>query len=777
MRKILYQAVPVVLLTFLLISSSYGQESVNILRLKKFIANYESVCNLAPIDETTINQVTNQFKGLFLNDQVPVFYEMDTVLYKKMTMGEYVSTMRAFSDRYFIEKVSLYDFKITRVRNNGIVNIAVTKRMEYFPRNVDLGRYYIDPVVIAKTLYMTLFYTGNETYKIIRIDQADHLLVDGLGSSRFIPSSASFEPSVLNYNISNDEFEKNGFSLGWAAALKVNYPLAGKGKFNFLLTPGLSFMCVNSSLEKNDLNYDIAGQTDIDDDPYTLQVRGDQLEQNLRIRYFGIPVDLTGVWKFNKTSLALRAGLTFAYPVGSTYTNDAANMAYSGLYNFEGYPVVLHDLPQYGFTSYSQNDFAAIIEPELSPMFFGHTSLTAGFDLNPHLTLTLGPEIYLGFGDPVKDHNDPVLIDEEGKGYSPNMLGYGTANNLMAWGLNFGLTYHFKRPNVPYVPNIRYNEIKNEMYARAETDHCPTLQTTNIKATPLQVGFFVENDPQFPGNLRKVPYHFCGVTKANSKNGMLKSGKTVSLALEVPQDERKRGDAVFRIEKPYGIDIYRYDYEQNPDAPYLDLSYNDLKDQSETIMLYTREIPEIDIFYVNNYYKDYENIDRKVFIDEVRDIINKTGENEVHELFLYSAYNADSCAVKGTYTDDETGISNFLACVYNWYPEGWLNDVDLFKQYLDKIPCDRRDVNLHIVLASPYTYAEYIKDFINAVSEYKLESNYSNVKIFIYMPLTQDHLDSERSADSEIHKLKRIFDGLPKSPDIFNYEFIKLIIK
>jgi hypothetical protein len=78
MRKSLYKAIPVILLTFLFNTGSYSQSSVNILRLKKFMSNYESVCNLAPEDSTIINQVTSQFRGLFLNEEVPVYYELDT---------------------------------------------------------------------------------------------------------------------------------------------------------------------------------------------------------------------------------------------------------------------------------------------------------------------------------------------------------------------------------------------------------------------------------------------------------------------------------------------------------------------------------------------------------------------------------------------------------------------------------------------------------------------------------------------------------------------------
>lgn len=100
--------------------------------------------------------------------------------------------------------------------------------------------------------------------------------------------------------------------------------------------------------------------------------------------------------------------------------------------------------------------------------------------------------------------------------------------------------------------------------------------------------------------------------------------------------------------------------------------------------------------------------------------------------------------------------------------------MDLFKEYLDKIPCERRDVNLHIVLASPYIYLDYIPDLINAVSEYKLETNYTNVKIYIHMPLKQLHLDNKGTDAKELMKLKDIFEGKPKSPDIFDFEFIRL---
>ena len=204
MRKIFYKAIPVILLAFLFNTGSFGQGSINILKLKKFIANYETVSNLAPEDSTIINQVTSQFRGMFLNEEVPVYYEMDTSTYIKMTVGEYIRAMRYFSKRNYIDKVLLYDFKITRVRNNGIINVEITKRMEFYPRNIDLDMYYIDPSVIINKLYITLFFTDAGTYKIIRIDRADHIFVDGLGSSRLIPYSIAVEPSILSYSIKND---------------------------------------------------------------------------------------------------------------------------------------------------------------------------------------------------------------------------------------------------------------------------------------------------------------------------------------------------------------------------------------------------------------------------------------------------------------------------------------------------------------------------------------------------------------------------------------------
>jgi hypothetical protein len=263
------------------------------------------------------------------------------------------------------------------------------------------------------------------------------------------------------------------------------------------------------------------------------------------------------------------------------------------------------------------------------------------------------------------------------------------------------------------------------------------------------------------------------VTKANSQKGYLKAGKDIRLTLAVPDDERKRGDVMLRIEKPYGIDIYRYEYQQNPDAPFFELSYSDIRDEKESIMLYARQIPPIDIYYVNNSYKDYEDLNRKEFIDEVENIINASDRDGVHELFLYSAYNSDSCAVMRTFSDDKQAIADFLACCYEFYPEGYYNDIDLFKQYLDNIPCNRRDVNLHIVLASPYTYINYITDFIDAVSEYKLESNYSHVKIYIHTPFKKVHIDDAKY-DEKLNILKNIYDGMPKSPYIFDYQFEKL---
>lgn len=775
MRKIIHTLLPVLLFSFILSADIYGQSSVNILRLKKFIAQYETVCNLAPEDTTAINQMVNRFNNLFLNEQVPVYYELDTTTYMKMTVSDYVDAVRGFSKRYFINNISLFDFKITRVRNNGIINVQISKRLEYFPRNVDLDLYYVPPVTITNQLFITLFYTQDETYKIIRVDRADHLFVDGLGSSRFIPSSIAFEPSFLSTTISNDAFEPQGFNAGWAAAVKVNYPLTGKGNFNFLFSPGISFMNINTSVEKTNFTQEITDQTDQDGDLYTLKVKGQDLQESLHVGYLGIPVDFTGIWKFRKASLALRAGLTFAYPLKAKYTIDNADITYSGLYEFEGYPVELYDLPQYGYKQYGKDDFSMIDEPDLSLMFLGHTSLTAGFELSPRLTLTFGPELYFSLNDLIDKHTFPVLIDGEGAATCPNLLTYGEKNSLLAWGLNVGIAYNLKRPNVPFVPNSKFGQLNDYLYTKEAPVYCKNLQTTNIKSSQIKVGFYMENDPQFPGNLKKAPYFYCGVTKSNSQKGSIKAGKNVELTLNVPQDDRKRGDVKFRIIKPYGIDIYKDESQQNPDDPILELTYSDLTAQDKAITLYSREIPPVDIYYVNNYYKDYEDLDRKEFVDEIENIITSHSNDGVHELFLYSAYNADSCAVIRTYSNEKEKIDEFLACIFNFYPEGYLNDIDLFKQLLDQIPCDRRDVNLHFILASPYTYIEYMTDFIDAVSEYKLESNYSNVNIYIHTPFKRVHIDDAKT-DDKLNNLKKIYDGMPKSPYIFDYQFEKLFI-
>jgi hypothetical protein len=778
MRKILFKAILVFLMIFLSNASSFGQGGVNILKLKKFFENYEAVCNLAPADTTSVNQMANQFRTLFLNDEVPVYYDLETTTtYEKKKLNDYIQAMRSFAKRNVIEDISIVDFEVTRVLNNGIINVKLTKNIEYYyPRGIDVDLYDVPRYIITNKLFITLFYTNAGTYKILRIDRADYLFADGLGSSRFIPYSVAIEPSVLSYNISNNEFDKNGFKPGWAVVLKANYPVIGKEKFNLLFSPGINLVHVNSQVEKSNFNHEITGQVDQDGDPYILKIEGNDLQQAVRIGYIGIPVDLTGIWKFNKTSLALSAGLAFDYPISSNYMNDKADITYSGLYDFEGYPIELHDLPQYGYQQYSESEFAGIVEPDLSPILLGHTSLTAGFDLNSFFTLSLGPELYFSFNDLIKEHTFPALIDENGAATSPNILSYGDKNDLFAWGLNIGLTYHFKRPNVPYVKNIKFNEINDQLYKTAEIEYCPGLQTTNIKSTPLEINFFIENDPKLPGNIKKVPYYYCGVTKANSKKGQLKAGKNVSLSLNMPQDDRKSSSTVLRIEKPYGIDIYRHEYEQNPDNLFFELPYSELKDQKESITLYAKQIPPVDIYYVSfSYNSNYELLNQKAFLDEMEDIILDNSKSNLHELVLYSAYNADTNSYIRTLSDDKGAIDDFKTTVSKFpSPTGeWLNDIDMFKKYLSEIPCDRRDVNLHFILASPNTYTKYMSNFIDTISNFKFALNYSNVKIFIYTPFESVHREDARS-DEKLKDLMDVYDGKPRSYYNFDYHYRKL---
>jgi hypothetical protein len=773
-----------------------GQSDIHYIKLKEFLNDYQNSAILFEwnwivdnfgndVEELVeVKSSVTLFNGL-LFDNCVLYFDLEPSGYLTYTASEYIEAYKRLlvSNDIRIHSVEIKDFNIKSTRPGGILLIELTKNVFYDPRKFDRA---MDPTApleqITSHLVMTLLYDClNSRYKLLKIDRDEHLLSDGLGSSRLIPQSLTVKSSYLLNSMSHDHLSTLD-GTGFDFTLKANYLIAGSKRhnnYNLYFSPGIRYFHNKFSYTTTGFPLPEIEQYDIDDQMFTLIIEGDLLEQQSSFDYIGIPLDLGILWKPGRINFSFEAGLLYGFPVNMNNEITDANLTYKGQYllpqppdpEFGQETYLFENLPAYGFKDYSAGDFAGITEIELNQVIMGHLGINLGYDIDPRWRIGIGAQVYSSLNDLVK----PAAIDSligAGASICPNLLAYEAKSTSTSVGFEIGITYNLKRVNIPYHPNLKYKNIDEYICERKERPVCGDLSTASINTRELPINLFIENDADMPAKAKSFAFNYCGISKANSQQGKMKLGKSYGFKVEVPVDDRKTSQVQFAIRKPYMVDIYADNIIPETDNEYFILNYSALNELSikGSLTLYAKDIPEIDIYYVSksqNPDPDYNPMEFKTWLG---DYICNESRKTTHEVLLYCAYKDEASAMLTT-SDDCDSIQKFCDMVYDFYPQGIFNDKVIFENVLRNVPCDRRDVNLYFLLDSPYAYVdEYLKmqeEVILEVLNDKFEKNYEHVHIKIVLPYDRMNLTHK-----ENQMLNNIFELDKKPINAFDFEFI-----
>jgi hypothetical protein len=180
---------------------------------------------------------------------------------------------------------------------------------------------------------------------------------------------------------------------------------------------------------------------DSEDENFEMRIQGKSLTENQKISVITIPVCLNLRFKAGaKMGFYLKAGVSLSIPVEKSY-NGSGIFSYSGYYS--EYPVLLQDLPEYGFPI-NQNTKSS---GELQLQSF-HTDVTASggitLSLNNKITMLLGANFSKSLGNISAYKPDPEFrLTSKADDLNSIMAGSSGAG-LQSVGLNIGFRYYLK---------------------------------------------------------------------------------------------------------------------------------------------------------------------------------------------------------------------------------------------------------------------------------------------------------------------------------------------
>lgn len=770
MKKITYI---LFLFAIILYKGSLAQTNVQIAPLNKLLDDYHINsslgCNLPGDDIQGKEARKSGFRELFLDESVPIYYELDTSTYRKYSITDYIKHFTEFFEpqNMDFDSIFIYNVTIEKVRSNGIVVIEFVKSIKY----IDNTKYIPKEISLDYYIEMTLAFDVNRSkYMIIHIDESEYIAPDGLGSSKFVPDFISFKLGPTVNFISNPDLEYNN-SINWFTSASLHYLLGGKNNFNYFLSAGVDFSRSKINVFKNSFELDIPDQVDIDGDSYMLNLDNNYLEQTYKIAHIGIPVDLEFRWLFKSFSVTPGLGIKFSYPLSNSVSLDKADVFYSGQYVFENQNVLFDYLPEYGFMHFDENNFTDVQTLDLNPTLHAHLNLLFNFPINNKWNIGFGPELYFGLNDLVKSHEINNLISND-VFYSPNLLSFGNKTTANSLGLSFNMSYNVQRPNVPYIPNIKASELPENNMPRKLSPCTPTSEES-IRSQNYKMAIYIEEDYNLPSQVKKFRYEYCGFNKTNSEEGKLKTGKLNVLDIKIPEDQRKQSGSYLYIKKPYMVDLYSDSLETNPDEEYVRIFPGQIKkfNPNNPVTMYAKELPVLDIFYIDDDRQQDETFKIDSFTDSILTWINKYSLDDVHQVALYFPRDTTTSRHDLIYSDNQDKILNRLSEQISSLRGEYLGiDKEKFKEFLDAYPCKRRDVNLNFVIASPKRLND-LPELIESIFEYKFKYNSQNLTITIYVPWDSEY---ETITKADIYVLAySIFVENKLRKDFFNYRIIK----
>lgn len=659
----------------------HAQDRINYLELKEFFRSYETALkNLAvdpDIDDRPVNLRERPFISLFYHDRVPVFNFLLRDTETQTTLYQFLDDTRTFRSQNYIldgrEFVTrrpyfqLENFSIIREKRNGIITVRFQQIITF--ENYEDGNI----LEYEDDIYLTLLYTRDSEFKILRLDRVDYAFPDGLGSPALLPVSIEVSASAMHNRIGNQHLSNHSFMESPGADISVlfNYGIAGFGQYNAQLSTGLHYSRLENRIFNNNLNERISIEQDLDGDPFDLLISGN-FGHSVNMNYLGLPLQLHNTWFLGDNQLRFSLGIEYLFALGQPGFEPQRDVSllYEGEYVFSDggndYKVVLSDLPRYGFERHTS--LSDIYSPRLLNQLVGSLHLNYSIPLSSEVDLRFGPSFHYSFNSLINDQDQGQLIkvndNHEVSLMAPNLLAFGEERNVWSkFGFSLGVSYQLQRPNVPYRPHIGYREVYRDL-----------------------------------SRLRK----------------------------------------------------------RDLDARY----------------------PPIDVFIVNSFSEMIigKGFNRNHFAEAVEQILAENVFRRGRDALVYIAFD-DSLFIMG----DNFDMNAIKDVIYDAAAEGLYSTTNELTNFGNAIidagiPMNNRRVDLHMILASPYAYANNdVHVFIERFSRQFLGDNYRFATFSIYTPFLRFHRNrmNERLSDDDgmLFQLHETIMTGPSNPFNFDYHY------
>lgn len=216
--------------------------------------------------------------------------------------------------------------------------------------------------------------------------------------------------------------------------------------FGYFFTPitgisvGLGYSNYSSQLSLD--NYETHFQsTDSENESFEMRINGNSISEEQNISFFNIPICLSlRLQMSEKLGLFLNGGMEFKIPVVNNYTGSG-NFTYDGYY--PAYPVLLQNLPEYGFPSNLKTDVSGDLKVKsviLSIIASGGVSIAISSNVQLILFATVNKSI-----SNITEYDTDLDFKLTSKASELKSLMEGsTETNVQALGLGIGIHYFFK---------------------------------------------------------------------------------------------------------------------------------------------------------------------------------------------------------------------------------------------------------------------------------------------------------------------------------------------
>jgi hypothetical protein len=663
-----------------------------------------------------------------------------------LNMGEFAAKYK----KYFTNKELKYDTllndRIVREYNMlgyKIYVVKVTKEVRYLDKGEGrrLRAWEMKQTTKDVELYFSIVSvkTKNKTTmdKIVRI-------------TTNIPDYDWYTPQQVGISftpgqtwLGSDSLTTSG-GFGYKLKAQANYTLTGKNYFNLFLSPGIGISSYNFQTEipsLHDVMYDVV---DYDGYTYNRHIIGKNLQQDFRINYFEIPIDLVYQWYIKSFRIKAITGVTVGLKTSTSIKDDFGSLEYYGEYNFgtetDPWIVTLTDLPdKYGFSTYdvkSKNDYSYVSPVNIS----GNLGAMIGYSPDKRIDFNLGVYATLGLTNLNKSSLPAHLSEKDG---DLNPLIYADQkSHLNTTGLYFSVCYNLQDPNVPYSKKINRDLISQMKAVQQESVFITEKKPTVNEKVPLYINSFQ------PVKLKSVVCEYEGLNqKDNFKKSLKLKPKPNYLKVKIPASEQLADNVTLSIHKPFSYNITRSNENVRNDqlSEDLNLSGSELLDlKNNDLKLIVTPIQDYYIFYVDRYQVMEDprsgEIQNNIY-SQMRKDINDAVVNNGEGLLYFSL-----AAPIYYHSMDSTDV--FLQKVSQSRYELSGNRLEDFNKALadNDVDLSRRKLHVRIYLTSYNTYVEFIQRFLleDFLKMKETVNNWANIDITIYVPLNLSPQDKEK---------------------------------